>query len=194
MPSKFRAPERLATERLVLRRHRMDDLPAFTTFIVDREATRYLLFPEDKKTEEGARWMLEMAISAYDSEKRFFSIAIADPETDVYIGSCGLSGLDERSFEIYYTVMPARQGEGIGTDATRSLVDYALNELGIEELVAFVWPDNEPSIRVAEKVGFARGEMVEHMGRVGWRYALQRGKLDQRTDKQNRKHPAGTVE
>ena len=175
MPSRFRAPERLATERFVLRRHSMDDLPAFTSFVTDREATRYLLFPEDKKTVEGARWMLEMAITAYESEERFFSIAIADPETDEYIGSCGLSGLDEQSVEIYYTVMPARQGEGIGTEATQALADYALNQLEIEELVAFVSPDNKPSIRVAEKIGFVRGQMVEHMGRMGWRYALRRG-------------------
>jgi L-amino acid N-acyltransferase YncA len=39
--------------------------------------------------------------------------------------------------------------------------------LEIDELVAFVPPENEPSAQVAEKLGFERSELVEHMGADG---------------------------
>jgi RimJ/RimL family protein N-acetyltransferase len=174
MPTKLKPPEQLLTERLVLHKHTMDDLPAFTSFAIDKEATRFLLFPEDKKTPEGARWMLEMAIANYDGDARHLSISIADRATDAFLGSCGLSGLSGNSFEVYYAVLLAHQGQGIATEAVRALVDYSFNTLEIEELVAFVSPENRPSVRVAEKLGFERGELTEHMGRTGWRYSLIR--------------------
>jgi ribosomal-protein-alanine N-acetyltransferase len=174
MPTKLRAPEQLVTERLILRKHTMDDLPAFTSFVVDKEATRFLLFPEDKKTPEGACWMLEMAIANYETDVPHMSIAITGRDSGAFLGSCGLSGLGENSFEVYYAVLPAHQGKGIASEAMRALVDYSFRTLGIDELVAFVSPENEPSVRVAEKLGFARGELAEHMGRVGWQYSLKR--------------------
>ena len=54
-------------------------------------------------------------------------------------------------------------GRGYATESARACLRYGLDELGIERIIAIIFPDNLPSIRVAEKLG-----MVSE-GR-GWYY------------------------
>lgn len=37
-------PEKLTTERLIIRKFRADDKPRFTEFMTDKESTKYLEF------------------------------------------------------------------------------------------------------------------------------------------------------
>ncbi len=44
---------------------------------------------------------------------------------------------------------------GIATEATLALMDWAATQ-GVLRVVASIAPDNAPSLRIAEKLGFAR--------------------------------------
>ena len=180
----MQVPERIETTRLVLRRHRETDLAAFASFLADPNATRFMAFTEEQKSLDGARGMLDFVIGAYPSAEPVFSLTIADPRTDEYLGSCGLQRLsDEDGYEIYFTVLPEHQNRGLGTEATRGLIDYILDTTGINRLIAFVIPANVPSIRVAEKLGFiddgpvsrqASTGSITHAELEGRRYVLTR--------------------
>jgi ribosomal-protein-alanine N-acetyltransferase len=172
-------PEQIATDRLILRRHKQEDLDAFAAFLADADATRYLAFTPEQKTRAGAAQMLDYVTSAYDTEAAVFSLTIADPETDEYLGSCGASSRGEE-IEIYYTVVPPRQGEGIATEAARALVDH-LRRDGQSGLVAYVVEENAASIAVARHLGFTDSGLVErhastgdlqHEEMVGHKYVL----------------------
>ena len=177
------APHRIATGRLVLRRHTMADLDAFTSFMLDAQAPRWMASTPEQKTAQGARQMLEYVIASYDSPQPVYSLTIADAKTDAYLGSCGMHPLDgEAGMQVYYTVLPAHQGRGLATEAARAMIAAAAGA-GVERFVAFVVPANAASVRVAQKLGFVdEGPVVTpeakgaagHLSLQGRRHALSR--------------------
>jgi RimJ/RimL family protein N-acetyltransferase len=158
-------PERIQTNRLVLRRHRLEDLDAFIAFLGDAAATRYMAFTPEQKTPEGARQMLDYVIASYATDAAIFSLTIADPVTDRYLGSCGANP-DGEDIEIYYTILPEFQGEGLATDAARALVEH-LAAATPARIVAYVVEENAGSVRVAERLGFADAGPVDRRAASG---------------------------
>lgn len=57
------------------------------------------------------------------------------------------------SVEIGYLIFQGARGRGYATEATASLVAWALSQPGIERVIAQIAPDNAPSLRVAAKLG-----------------------------------------
>ena len=178
----------ILTKRLVLRRHRLEDAEAFGDFMTDANATRYMAFTPDQKSRAGARSMIEYVLSAYDGDAPVFSLTIADPQTDAYLGSCGAQPIDEASVEVYVTVMPSHQGEGIGTEAMLALVAHIWKTTDYDRIVGDVVIENKPIIRVLGKCGFvdigaaereaAEGDLA-HVAMSGRRMALGRPLCDQ---------------
>lgn len=152
MNGRLVVPQSLETPRLVLRRHRPEDVEAFAVFLRDPDATRYLAFTPEEKTREGAQHLLGSVIASYATDAAILSLTIADARSDAYLGSCGASP-DGDDVEIYYTVAPAHQGAGIATEAARALVGYVASRTPAR-MVAHVMPGNVASVRVAERLGF----------------------------------------
>lgn len=71
------------------------------------------------------------------------------------IGHCGFHGPPEDvgRAEIGYTVMERFRGSGYATEAASALIAYAAEE-GVDVVFATVAPDNAPSLRIVEKLGF----------------------------------------
>jgi ribosomal-protein-alanine N-acetyltransferase len=55
-----------------------------------------------------------------------------------------------------YWIVPSARGRGYGTRAVRVAADWALSDLGVARVEAWVDPGNEPSIRLLAAAGFAR--------------------------------------
>ncbi len=128
--------------------------------------------------------MLENVIASYDAEQPVFSLTVADPSSDAYLGSCGLQALDSgHGVEVFYTVLPEFQSQGLATEAVRRLTTYVFEEAGEHRIVAHVVPENVPSVRVIEKLGFVddgttiwleqSGE-IPHEALSARRYVLER--------------------
>lgn len=56
--------------------------------------------------------------------------------------------------EIGWALAPDRRGHGLATEAARAAIADAWTRTGAERVVAFVEPDNAPSHRLAERLGF----------------------------------------
>jgi ribosomal-protein-alanine N-acetyltransferase len=82
------------------------------------------------------------------------------------IGFLGVPGADG-SVEIGYSVIPERRGRGYATEAARALVDWALDQPGVTVVVAGSDNDNVASIRMLERIGFARTGEAE--AQIRWR-------------------------
>lgn len=165
---KFNVFDRLETSRLVLRRHRSEDLDAFSEFLADPAATAYLAFTPEQRTRGGAEQMLQFVMDSYDTTEPILSFTIADTETDSYLGSCGLNPLEgEAGFEVFYTVVADHQNRGIATEAGRGLLEYLFETTSVRMVVAYVVPENLPSVRVAEKLGFVDHGPVARRAQTG---------------------------
>ena len=89
------------------------------------------------------------------------------------IGTTNLHEIDarERSAEIAYNIMERDyRGKGYGTEAALLTLDYAFTALGLHRVSTRVFEYNEPSIRLAERVGFTRIGRARQAHWAGGRY------------------------
>ena len=64
--------------------------------------------------------------------------------------------------ELGWTVFPRHRRRGYATETARALMEWATNAHGIRRFVSSTTPDNAPSLRVHEKLGFApTGQIVD---------------------------------
>jgi RimJ/RimL family protein N-acetyltransferase len=77
-----------------------------------------------------------------------------------------------RAAEVIYAIAPAFRDRGYATEAVAMVLAFAFEEAGVDYVVACVEPDNEASVRVAEKNGFALVATGRVNGRVMRRYVL----------------------
>jgi RimJ/RimL family protein N-acetyltransferase len=79
-----------------------------------------------------------------------------------------------------YWLRPEARGRGVATHATRLLAAYATDVLRVERLELTAAPDNEASMRVADRCGFEHERLIlRHLPwKGGWRdtvvFALRR--------------------
>ena len=83
---------------------------------------------------------------------------IADRPADAIIGTCTLTNLStlHGRAEIGFALRQARWGQGLGSEAVRSVIDFAFAALGLHRLEADVDPRNMRSLRLLERLGFRR--------------------------------------
>ena len=64
--------------------------------------------------------------------------------------------------ETGYTIFAPHRGRGYATEVAQAMMDWAANEHGVRHFISGVTPDNAPSLRVNDKLGFVRtGEFID---------------------------------
>jgi len=147
-----RLPDSIGTQRLVLRKPRMDDAePIFAGWTQDAEVTLYLTWrPHDaiSQTEQ----FLATSIEAWNSDGRAVFV-ITTRELDVPIG------LIEARFEntfvasVGYLMRRSEWNRGYMTEACRAVVDRLLALPEIWRIWAYCDVENGASARVLERSG-----------------------------------------
>lgn len=155
----------LESPRLRLRPYRQDDARAVYALYSDPVVTRYWSFPAWTRREQASDYLAaRMALET----PAVYAWAMAEREGDRLIGTTTLFSLSgpHRRAEIGYSLLPARQGQGLATEALRTVLEHAFGPLGLERIEADVDPRNEPSWRLLEKLGFRREGLLRNRWRV----------------------------
>jgi len=64
--------------------------------------------------------------------------------------------------ELGWSVFAAERRRGYATEAARRLMDWARDEHGVRRFISSTTPNNAPSLRVHDKLGFRRtGQVVD---------------------------------
>ena len=168
----MRIPTPIETERLRLRPMRADDgdLEAMLDVLGDAESMRYYPVPFDR---EGTRAWIDRQLERYQLDG-FGLLAIEDRSTGMVIGDCGptVQGADGVSYvELGWHVLASRQRQGIATEAGAACRDASFASLDEQFLISLIRPENLPSRRVAEKLGF---EIWRGTIRAGWGHLVYR--------------------
>lgn len=82
---------------------------------------------------------------------------VIEKASNEVIGYCGLLDKDvegKQEIELVYAFMPSAWGKGYAIEIAHALLKHALNTIGLTRLIALIEPENEASVRVAERVGF----------------------------------------
>lgn len=145
----------LESERIRLRPLRMDDAAEVFTMFSDARVTRYWSFQAWTEPAQAEAWLAERIGWGPPS---VYGWAMADRASDAFIGTTALFSLSGplHRAELGYSLMPARQGEGLATEAVRRALDFGFDVLGLERIEADVDPRNLPSLRTLENLGFRR--------------------------------------
>jgi RimJ/RimL family protein N-acetyltransferase len=87
-----------------------------------------------------------------------YPLVIAERDGDRPVGAIGLWPENPESgrASIGYWVVPAARGRGAAVHALVAVTGWALRDLGLGRVELFVEPWNLPSIRTAERAGYAR--------------------------------------
>jgi RimJ/RimL family protein N-acetyltransferase len=149
-------PATLRTERLVLRRWRRDDWPAFAVLNADPEVMKH--FPGVLSRAESDA--LAERIEDHFVARGFGAWAVEIPGVVPFAGFVGLSvPRFEAAFtpcvEVGWRLARTCWGHGYATEAARAALAFGFDVLGLEQIVSFTVPANLASRHVMEKLGMS---------------------------------------
>jgi RimJ/RimL family protein N-acetyltransferase len=144
----------LGDGRVVLRAWRADDIGAVAAFGRDADNVRFGDVAPGDREREAAAYLDGMERMRRDG--RGLAFAVADAVTDAVLGTCDVRLPHPGIGEIGYLLDPVARGRGTMTRAVRLLVAWAFADLALARVQAFVSPENVRSMRLLERLGFAR--------------------------------------
>lgn len=156
-----RAPERIETARLVLRRPGLGDAEAiFARYMNDAKVVRYLGRPRQTSVEESRQFL---AVSDSDWECGPAGPFLMEARDDGrLVGGVRLRFPEPGVALAGYALARDAWGRGYATEAMLAMVDV-VRALGIGEIRASCHPENTASIHVLEKCGLVRRGVVKEL-------------------------------
>ena len=165
----------IRTERTILRWFTEDDLDAYFRLGSDPEVVRYTADPGGGfRDREHALEVMRSAPLADYEKHGFGRMAVELVSTGEVVGFSGLKYLsDFEEVDLGYRFLPEFWGQGLATETARASLDYGFGELDLDEIVAFVLPENTGSVHVLEKLGLTRTGSLDYDGHETWRFAIR---------------------
>ena len=143
---------RLETERLIIRPWTQDDRPAFTNMTSDRDVMQYIHAGLPYSEQEIDEWFARQ--SRHMSEHDLCMGAVIEKSSGQLIGLSGTQPLGTTGdLEVGWVFARNAWGRGYATEAGAAAIAFVLETLGRKRVVAIIDPDNEPSKRVAARLG-----------------------------------------
>ncbi|HTV22177.1 MAG TPA: GNAT family protein [Polyangiaceae bacterium] len=180
----------LETPRLLLREFEDGDAPATNVYERDPEVVRFQSFAT-RSLAESLDYIVSTRAASHEQPRRIFDLAVVLRDEQRLVGRCGMKVTDAEAREgmLWYVLNPAYWGRGIIPEAARALLGFGFGELGLHRIIIDCDPDNQPSIRVAEKLGMRReAHFVENAWVKGrWADSLIFGLLDREWAAQSRR-------
>jgi RimJ/RimL family protein N-acetyltransferase len=152
------------TERMTLRRPRMEDADAFAALNADPEVTAWVSQTGPLARAE-SDLLLRKVIEHWDDHG--FGWWMADlRDTGELLGFVGLSHPSlpavAEEVEVGWRLARAYWGQGLATEGGAEAVRVAFEERGLDRLVCIIDRDNGRSLGVARKLGFAFWRDFDH--------------------------------
>ncbi len=157
---------RIEGEKVLLRSVDFSDVDTLLLWENSKDEPLYGIF-EERYTRKNVELfvMLQMQYTLEQTEQMRLMICSHEGER---LGSIDLSEYDERKAFVSILIFDSyNRRKGFAENALRLVVEYA-KSLGMRSLYATIFPNNEPSISLFEKVGF------ESQGAMLYRLRLRR--------------------
>ncbi|MCU0827480.1 MAG: GNAT family N-acetyltransferase [Tabrizicola sp.] len=141
----------IRTDRLTLRRARIEDLADVHAMLSDPRAMRYWATPEHETVEQSRAW-LEGMVQGAPGEDDF----LIEHEGRV-IGKAGAWRLPEVGFLLH----PDHWGKGLAFEAMTAVIAHLFTAHAVEALTAEADPRNAASLRLLGRLGFVETGRAE---------------------------------
>jgi len=150
-----------------------EDSRALSTFLQVRVAADWLAFQAAREAIPFAAQFLKK----HPEAAQWWSYFFIHKPSNTLIGLGGFSGSPsaEGVVEIGYSIAPSYQRQGCATEAARGLVEFALADPAVNQVVAHTLPAPNGSTSVLTKIGFRFQDVVNdpQEGSI-WAWRLER--------------------
>ena len=140
----------LTSERLILRPFRERDLDAFARTCADEETMQWLggtLAREDA-------WRQMAMLLGHWQLRGYGMWALEERATGTFVGRCGFHRPEGwPGLEIGWMLRRESWGLGLAREAAQTALAHGFGTLGLEYVISLIHPENERSIRLAERIG-----------------------------------------
>lgn len=160
--TEFAIPQRLESERLILRMFREGDWHSMHAHYSHPECTRYTL---GRVLSEGESWRQTATLAGHWLLRGYGPYALEDKASGTMIGAVGLwypADFPER--EIKWAIHPAWWGRGYASEAARAVQQVAQVAYPERPPISFIHRDNLASLRVARSVGAVFEDEIDFRG------------------------------
>ena len=149
----MKAPEKIQTERLILRRYRLEDaVDIFECYAQDEEVTRFTTWRLHQSIED-TKAFVKGRIDAW-TQGNDFTWAVTRND-DKFIGGIALR-IEDFKAEFGYVIGRPYWGNGYTTEALRPIVQWAIQQPQIFRVWGVCDIQNTASARVMEKSGLEK--------------------------------------
>lgn len=165
-------PPAFETERLTLRPRTLADTDDCIALDSDPEVIRFVSGPWSDPSAHRA-FIEKRTCGPWPRGMGYWTILLReDPAT--FIGWALLIPVDAvgPEIEIGWRLKRRFWGKGFATEAARPVLNHAMQNLRLNEVVAEILSENLGSLKVAEKIGMKRRNVADHNGRPAVRYSL----------------------
>ena len=156
------------TERLILRRHRVDDLAACAAMWADPAVTRFI---GGRPFTAEESWARLLRYAGLWSLLGFGYWAIEERATGGFIGELGFADFRrditpslEGLPELGWALATDARGRGYASEAIGAALAWGDRRLAAKRTVCLIHPDNAPSLRVAAKAGYRELRQTTYKG------------------------------
>jgi len=159
----------IETDRLLLRKPRPDDAPAFAEMLRDAEVMRFIGGVTDEPAEDvlerwHARWAANgvgpFVLVRREDERVVGRAGLIVWDTSVWRNCTRAEAGERAQDELGWALLREHWGRGYATEGALAVREWARREADVGHLISLVHPDNASSRRVAERLGCVCGERV----------------------------------
>jgi RimJ/RimL family protein N-acetyltransferase len=164
----------LETERLLLRPFRRTDIDDYAALNADPEVLRYF-GSNAEPWDRGRSWRHLAFLIGHWELGDAGMWAVEHRETGAFVGMAGFAAPEGwPGFELAGALARRWWGQGYATEGGRAALAYAFNVLAKDHVISLIAPENQASIRVAERIGERPEGRIQHLGREMLCFGLDR--------------------
>ena len=145
------------TPRLVVEHLRAEHIEPLCDIWCDPAVTKFMGGP---RVREKVRQSLKEELELPETYTLW---PVVEQASGKVVGHCGLLEKEQdgrKDIELVYVIGSGFQRRGYGFEASRVIAGYGFAQFNLARLVALIEPENQPSQRLAEKLGFVAGPVV----------------------------------
>jgi RimJ/RimL family protein N-acetyltransferase len=160
--------EPIQTDRLILRRVRLDDAGPIHAYRSIPEVAQFS--PVERNTVEETRRFLEPLVTAEPfSPGSWLALAITLRESGLLIGDIGLRFPEKEDYqvELGISLHPTYHRRGYASESMLALIGYAFEALKKHRVFASIDPRNTASVALVERIGMRRE--AHHLASMPWK-------------------------
>lgn len=145
------------TARLRARPMDIGDLETFVAYRADPEVARFQSW-SNYSLEDGRALLASLEGHRLGAPGEWYQLALEKHAGGGLVGDLAskVNESEPREMEVGFTLAPAHQGKGFGTEALRGLLDLGFGTLGLHRVVAVTDALNAPAAALLERVGMRR--------------------------------------